>query len=211
MFPDCIFPDLFRDDVFTLETRRLFLRWPKASDVAALVVEAGDPRVAEPHAVIPHPYRPSDGMAFVADARAKNAAGDGIYLAIANRRSPERLIGVVSLRVRSTGDISLGYWLGHAHWGQGYATEAVQAILDAAFLFAHLDTVIAEVRVTNDRSRNVLQRSGFQYAGGGMSFRPAWNDRVPIDQYRLARTVWTSLKGWRTPLPGEHGEFRESA
>ncbi len=30
-----MFPDLFRDDVFTLETARLFLRWPKAKDVAA--------------------------------------------------------------------------------------------------------------------------------------------------------------------------------
>lgn len=206
-----MFPDLFRDDVFTLETRRLFLRWPKASDVAALVIEAGDQRVAEPHAVIPHPYRPADGLKFIAEARAQNAEGRGVYLAIASRRSPERLIGVVSLRVRSTGEISLGYWLGHAHWGQGYATEAVQAILDAAFLFAELGEIIAEVRVTNERSRHVLERSGFQYLGGGMSFRPAWNDRVPINQYRLSRSVWASLKGWRMPLPTEHFEFRESA
>jgi RimJ/RimL family protein N-acetyltransferase len=206
-----MFPDLFRDDVFTLETQRLFLRWPKASDVAALVVEASDQRVAEPHAVIPHPYRAEDGLKFIADARAQNADGRGIYLAIATRRAPERLIGVVSLRVRSTGEVSLGYWLGHAHWGKGLATEAAQAILDAAFLYADLGTIIAEVRVTNERSRHVLERSGFQYTGGGMSFRPAWNDRVPTDHYRLSRANWSSLKGWRTPLPVERAELRESA
>ena len=211
MLPDRIFPDLFHDDVFTLETRRLFLRWPKASDIASLVIEAGDIRVAEPHAVIPHPYRPADGMAFVADARAKNAEGQGIYLAIASRRAPDRLIGVVSLRIRPAGEISLGYWLGHAHWGQGYAIEAVQAVLDAAFLFAAVETIIAEVRVTNERSRLVLQRSGFQYVGGSMCARPAWRDSVPADTYRLTRSLWTSLKGWRAPRVTEHAEFQERA
>ncbi len=36
-----MFPDLFRDDVFTLETARLFLRWPKAKDVAPFVWRLG--------------------------------------------------------------------------------------------------------------------------------------------------------------------------
>ena len=29
-----MFPDLTRDDVFRLETRRLWLRWPRAADAA---------------------------------------------------------------------------------------------------------------------------------------------------------------------------------
>ena len=31
-----MFPDLARDDVFRLETARLWLRWPRAADAAAL-------------------------------------------------------------------------------------------------------------------------------------------------------------------------------
>lgn len=206
-----MFPDLFRDDVFTLETRRLFLRWPKAMDAVALVAEAGDIRVAEPHAVIPHPYRREHALQFVNEARNVNSEGRGIYLAITRRRDPDRLIGVVSLRVRQTGEVSLGYWLGVPHWGKGYATEAVQALLDAAFLYSDIGAVIAGVRVTNDRSRSVLERCGFQYVGSGMSDRPAWGDRVSTNDYRLARSNWASLKGWRTPLPTERPEFRESA
>ena len=31
-----MFPDLARDDVFRLETKRLWLRWPRVSDAAAI-------------------------------------------------------------------------------------------------------------------------------------------------------------------------------
>lgn len=206
-----MFPDLFRDDVFTLETRRLFLRWPKAMDVTALVAEAGDIRVAEPHAVIPHPYRREHALQFVSDARNVNSEGRGAYLAITHRRDPDRLVGVVSLRLRPTGEVSLGYWLGVPHWGKGYATEAAQAVLDAAFLYSDIGAIIAGVRVTNDRSRSVLERCGFQYVGSGMSERPAWGDRVATNDYRLPRPLWASLKGWRAPLPTERPDFKESA
>jgi RimJ/RimL family protein N-acetyltransferase len=210
--PSALFPELFLDDVFTLETPRLFLRWPKASDIPALVLQAGDARVSSMHAVLPHPYRREDGEAFVAMARGANTQGRDLHLAIAKRGAPDRLIGCVGLRTRPDGDVSLGYWLGVEHWGQGYATEAAQAMLDAAFLYSAVPDVIAEVRVTNDASRKVLARCGFQYEGSGMVQRPAFNDVVPADCYRLTRSLWASLKGWRAPLPrGREGNGRESA
>jgi RimJ/RimL family protein N-acetyltransferase len=196
-----MFPDLFRDDVFTLETPRLFLRWPKASDAANLVMLANDRRIAEAHAVIPHPYTQAHAVSFITTARTMNTEGNGIYLAIAARREPRQPLGVVSLRIRPEGDISLGYWLGVAHWGKGHATEAAQAILDAAFLYTQIKDVIAEVRVTNDRSRRVLKHCGFQYEGSSMCARPAWGDSVPADAFRLTRSLWSSLKGWRAPIP----------
>ena len=53
-----MFPDLTRDDVFRLETRRLWLRWPRHADVQAIVRLAGETAVAEMTASIPHPYPP---------------------------------------------------------------------------------------------------------------------------------------------------------
>ena len=41
-----MFPDLTRDDVFRLETRRLWLRWPREADVPSLVRLAGEKVVA---------------------------------------------------------------------------------------------------------------------------------------------------------------------
>lgn len=200
-----LFPDLFLDDVFTLETSRLFLRWPKAADIPALVLQAGDARVSRDHAVLAHPYKREDGEQFVAFARGVNAEGNDLHLAIAKRGAPDKLIGCVGLRTRPNGDVSIGYWLGVEHWGQGFATEAAQAILDAVFLYTELDSVIAEVRVTNEASRRVLARCGFQYEGSGMVERPAFNDVVAADCYRITRSLWASLKGWRAPLP--HGRL----
>ena len=37
-----MFPDLTRDDVFRLETRRLWLRWPRLADAQAIVRLAGE-------------------------------------------------------------------------------------------------------------------------------------------------------------------------
>ncbi len=196
-----LFPDIFLDDVFTLETPRLFLRWPKAADIPALVVHAGDARVSRDLAELPHPYKREDGERFVAFARSVNAEGGDLRLAITKRGAPEKLIGCVGLRSRPNGDLSIGYWLGVRHWGQGFATEAAQAILDAVFLYTGLDSVIAEVRVTNAASRRVLARCGFQYEGAGMVERPAFKDVVAADCYRITRSLWAPVRRCRTGAP----------
>src|SRR5512134_4101613 len=71
-----MFPDLTRDDVFRLETRRLWLRWPRLADAQAIVRLAGEKAVAEMTARIPHPYHPEDAERFVFQARRSNADGD---------------------------------------------------------------------------------------------------------------------------------------
>ena len=48
-----MFPDLTRDDVFRLETRRLWLRWPRQADAQAIVRLAGEKSVAEMTARLP--------------------------------------------------------------------------------------------------------------------------------------------------------------
>ena len=58
-----MFPDLLRDDVFRLETRRLWLRWPRAGDAAMIARLAGERDVAERTANIPHPYLPGAAVA----------------------------------------------------------------------------------------------------------------------------------------------------
>lgn len=197
-----MFPELFRDDVFTLETPRLFLRWPKAADQAAIVELAGDRRVAEMTTHIPHPYPAEEATRFILAAREANTGGDALRLAIVNRKEPKKLIGMIGLQPREAeGARELGYWLGVPHWGQGLMTEAAQAIIDAAFLYSGLKAVKANVRVTNAASRKVLELCGFQYEGGGMIHHSVRGDSMPADNYRLTRDVWVSLKGWRMPLP----------
>jgi RimJ/RimL family protein N-acetyltransferase len=123
-----MFPDLTRDDVFTLETRRLWLRWPRAVDAPAIRRIASRAEVAEMTAAIPHPY-PADGAeAFVLAARAANAEGREIALVITLKATRE-VIGLVS--ASSEDSVELGFVLAPAHWGKGYATETARAVIDA--------------------------------------------------------------------------------
>jgi RimJ/RimL family protein N-acetyltransferase len=209
-----MFPDLFRDDVFTLETRRLFLRWPKAVDAAQLAEVIGEKAVSQETATFPHPFTLSHAEERVMRGRSLNLSGNGVSLVLSHRKNPSQVLGLVGLGPlpnERPGDLSLGYLVARAHWGQGLATEAVQGLIDASFLYAGVKGISASVRVTNPGSRRVLERCGFQFAGSGMASRPAWGDTVSVDHYRLARRDWASLKGWRTPLPTERPEFRESA
>ena len=70
-----MFPELARDDVFRLETRRLWLRWPRESDAPALTALAGDWDVAQMTATMPHPYGDEDAARFILAARAANSRG----------------------------------------------------------------------------------------------------------------------------------------
>ena len=59
----------------------------------------------------------------------------------------------------------LGYWLDEAHWGKGYMTEAVQAILNYGFNELQLSLITANCYPHNKRSQQVLERNGFIYEG----------------------------------------------
>jgi RimJ/RimL family protein N-acetyltransferase len=93
--------------------------------------------------------------------------------------------------------VELGFWLGRPYWGQGFMTEAVQAMLDAFFTVTAGRDVVASVRVINPNSRGVLEKCGFAYQGSGLRELPARGGRFPVDDFHLDRRTWTSLKSWR--------------
>jgi RimJ/RimL family protein N-acetyltransferase len=202
-----MFPDLTRDDVFRLETRRLWLRWARLADVQAIVRLAGEKAVAEMTARIPHPYHPDDAERFVFQSRRSNADGEGLTLAITPKGKPNSLIGMVGITPGpETGKPSLGYWLGSPYWGQGYATDAARALIDAFFAYGEENELTASARVLNPGSRRVLEKCGFAYQGSGLAELPARGGFYPADHFRLDRRAWESLKTW-----GHTGLVREPA
>ena len=132
-----MFPDLTRDDVFRIETRSLWLRWPRAKDVDAIVRLAGDRSVAEMTARIPHPIDRAETETFVLEARRGNGAGESLVMAVSLRSEPDGLVGVIGIEGAAGAEgPHLGYWLGRAHWGRGLATEAASAMVHAHFAYA---------------------------------------------------------------------------
>lgn len=192
-----MFPDLTRDDVFRLETRRLWLRWPRAADMPAIVRHAGERAVSEMTARIPHPLEPSVVEAFVVEMRRANAEGRGLTMAVTPRARPTELIGIVSLGPDAAGRPFVGYWIAMESWGHGFATEACRALVDAFFAYTPGTEIVSSARVVNPGSRRVLEKCGFAYVGSGLHSFPARGGVLPVDEFRLDRRTWASLKSWR--------------
>ena len=173
-----------------LVTERLVLRPPHADDIPELVQLAGNRRIAEMLARMPHPYGEREARAFVERSR-RASSGRTYALTMAESGA---FLGCAGLDQREAG-LELGYWVGEPHWGKGFATEAAHALVDLAFRVTELDRLHVACRVTNAGSRRVIHKCGFQYAGQGM-MDSIVAGRVPVERYTLDRRTWISLRSW---------------
>ena len=175
-----------------LETERLLLRRPTLADVRAITRLANDRRIAENTRRLPHPYSEDHAIEFV-----RNAASDnrGTAFLIESNFAP---VGVVGVDWREPDAPELGYWLGVEHWGRGFGTEAARAMIDFTFEEFEVEHLVAGARVSNPSSRNVLEKCGFQWSGVELHRFEALRSSTPVDCFRLARSVWSSLKNWNS-------------
>jgi len=181
---------LYETESVALKTARLVLRQPVPADSKAIARLANDRRVAENLRRLPHPYSRADAEAFLdylAGARQETA------FLIEAEGAP---CGMIGLDFGNDEGPEIGYWLGVAHWGKGFATEAVRAVIDHAFEDHGIDELFAGARVTNPASRRVLEKCGFQWTGVQLYRFVALGSSTPVDRFRLNRGIWQSLKAW---------------
>jgi ribosomal-protein-alanine N-acetyltransferase len=89
------------------------------------------------------------------------------FWAVVHRESGA-VIGDAGLYGRD--EVELGYTLASAWWGQGYATEAARACLDAAFGAHGLPEVIALAEPGNPASGRVLEKVGMTPIGARLAY-----------------------------------------
>ena len=96
----------------------------------------------------------------------------------------ERLIGGLTLGNVRRGvmqNATLGYWLGAAHVGQGYMSEAVRVIIPHAFGQLRLHRLEAASMPSNTASIRVLERTGFVREGLARRYlmiSGSWQDHI---------------------------------
>lgn len=182
-----------------LETERLFLRAPRIEDMAWIAELADNRRVAEMTSNIPHPYGMADAAAFIANlVEGPDCATFAMFMKNdgSNPLGPPIPIGMCGFARRDEAVPEIGYWLGEPYWGLGYATEAARALIDHAFEDLKLPALVAAARVVNPSSRRVLEKCGFQWTGVGLTRVRAIGASVPVDRFRLERSLWASLRAW---------------
>lgn len=158
-----------------MTTERLVLKPAGIEDKSRLVQLLGDPRVSENLSNVPHPYTEQDAndwLRLLPDRRAT------VNIFLAND-----LIGGVSLVAQPDGLYELGYWLGVAYWGQGFATEACQAMLNYAEDHLQYNLIRATVYQDNPASMRVLDKIGFHRVGSSLVFSPSRQKDVPMFLY----------------------------
>jgi RimJ/RimL family protein N-acetyltransferase len=148
-----------------LFTPRLKLRWMEASDAEAHYAVFSDPDVARYWSS--GPWTALDqAHEHITATQAAYADGSGMRLGIALRETGE-LIGNASLHrfVDTSRRCELGYALARAHWGYGYVSEALRALLDFGFTALDLNRVEADIDPRNTASARVLEKLGFRKEG----------------------------------------------
>jgi RimJ/RimL family protein N-acetyltransferase len=136
---------------------------------------------------LPDPY-PADGAArFVEAVQVSMDRGEEfVYAVIAE---DEGLVGTCGLHDidRSSGTIELGYWIGRAYWGRGYASAAAREAARVALTELGFTAVVAHALEDNVASRRVLENAGFVFQGLGRHSVAKWPAERQVALYRIGQ------------------------
>ena len=153
-----------------IETPRLHLRpWCEA-DATALFELARDPRIG-----MLCGWKPFERIDDAREALSTVlAAPDSYAVTLA---STGELVGSIVLRIGTDSPeaavADIGYWIGAPYWGNGYATEAGNAIIERARELG-VSTIVLKYFDGNSASRRVSEKLGF-----------AWRSREEDVEYPL--------------------------
>lgn len=148
-----------------LATARLSLRPVRLADAPLVHAMASAPGVAEP-AGYPTPKTYADSRKRLAKSVAawRKKTPTRMTFAVL-RKSDGAFLGLVDLRWPHGGVGELGYSFHPAHWGRGYASEAVRFMVKLAFDEFGAHRVQATCWVKNPRSVGVLKNAGLKKEG----------------------------------------------
>ncbi len=141
----------------TIHTERMILRPLVRSDATALAALGTD----EVFEMVPEIETPFDATAWI-EHKLESEVPSICHVAILH--GPSAAVGFVQVQIvpgRSDYYLSIGYWIGSDHWGNGYATEALQAVIGHISKAGRVRPLYAMVDRRNVASRRVLEKCGF--------------------------------------------------
>lgn len=169
-----------------IETARLLVRHFRESDLPAFVAYRNDPAVAryQSWGAALTEERASVFIDEMKSAR-PGVPGEWFQFAVA-LKTTGGLIGDCGLRVNieEPRQAEIGYGFASEHQGNGYATEAIAAVLDFAFGALGLHRVHAYVICENVRSVDLLERLGMRREAHFLEHY--WHHDAWVDEYEYA-------------------------
>jgi [ribosomal protein S5]-alanine N-acetyltransferase len=149
-----------REKQETIWTERLFLRRPVASDAQAIFDRyASDPEVTR-YLSWPTHRRIEATQAFLAWSDADWARWPASSYLVFGRENSERLLGGTGIAFQNPALAVTGYVFARDAWGQGYATEALEAMVGLARRTG-VRYLVAVCHPSHRPSAHVLEKCGF--------------------------------------------------
>ena len=82
----------------------------------------------------------------------------------------------------------IGYWIGKPHWGKGYCTEAVTALVQYGFDSLGFERIFATHFRKNPASGRVMQKAGMKFEGRLRHHVKKWGEFYDLEVYSLLRS-----------------------
>ncbi|MBL8101491.1 MAG: GNAT family N-acetyltransferase [Anaerolineales bacterium] len=147
-----------------LNTKRLVLRNFNDSDLETFLAYRNDPEVAR-YQGWSLPYSREKGKQFILEMRDVHAPKQGQWLQLAvELKEAGNLLGDVAFCIKDD-DVRqavIGFTVASNYWRQGFATEALTALLDYLFMDIDLHRITADCDAENIGSWKTLERLGFR-------------------------------------------------
>lgn len=169
-----------------LRTARLLLRVPRPEDAKQIFeTYAQDPHVTR-YLIWPPHRELAETERIMGEFIAAWETGER-YPWVIRALDDDRLIGMIELRVQEF-KADLGYVFARAEWGKGFATEALRAVVDAAFTDPAVYRVWAVCDLENPASARVMEKAGMTREGILRRFMRHGNAHAePCDVYCYAK------------------------
>lgn len=180
-------PDPFPDALPVLDTERLRLRPVRRTDADHVLEVFGDDAAMRYWSH--EPLADLDAAHDYIDRMMSGFAARTLFQWVIAERESDAMVGTVTLYQwdRQNRRAEVGFMLGRAHWGRGFAQEAVRAVLRFAFDRMDLHRVEADTHPDNAASLRLLERLGFRREGHlrerWFTFG-AWSDSVLLGLLR---------------------------
>lgn len=169
-----------------LETERLRLRPLKPKDAETVFAWAGDDRVTEYMNYVT--YKSAEQVKeWLRELKPEEES----YTFGFERKSDHMLIGSGSVRrINEERDWGFGYNVRYDCWNQGYASEAVKAMMEFAVRNFNIKCFMAEHAIDNPASGKVMEKCGLSFShyseyakvDGSRTFRSKFYKRYEGEQ-----------------------------
>jgi RimJ/RimL family protein N-acetyltransferase len=146
-----------------IETERLLLRWPNEADAKEIFSRyACDPAVSRYMSWTTH-RTADESLDFVRQSIEQRKAGS-VFVWLIYPHTGGPLLGSIGFSIKNH-LVQIGYCFARDAWGNGYATEASQAIVAMVLEEPSVWRVQAYCEVTHSASARVLEKAGLRLEG----------------------------------------------